>query len=176
LSNFQGKWLSTSEGGWDRPPSSDELETLRLNLGDFPKGFAFQGTEINICHKWDADLAELKCVEGDAARTSPMSYAPGALGVSAFSVFSSPSEMAAGSWRVDKRKRKVFVKPYEGEDLRGSVVEAPGSASILSFGSDVSGLEMSGLAFTLSGASLFVEGFGAGNAPGAIDGIKRLKG
>ncbi|MDR2750227.1 MAG: right-handed parallel beta-helix repeat-containing protein [Clostridiales bacterium] len=165
LQEFRSNWLSTSQGGWDKGPTKEELEEIRLDPKAFPPDFDFSNTEICVRHRWDASLAKIS-VSGFLAKTAePLACPAGAFGVAQCAIFNSKS-MPKGSWRLENGQ--VFVKPYDLESLEGASVQFPALDSLISFEPGASDISISGFSFEMCGAPLVNELFGAGGVSGAI--------
>lgn len=80
-SEFDVRWLSTYEGGFEREPSYEELTTLVYKEGDIGPDFVPENAELTVFHMWDESLVGVKDVDRDKRHivfSNPSGWPPGA--------------------------------------------------------------------------------------------------
>ncbi len=53
LNRFDVPWMSTTGGGWKRPPTNEELTTLKYKAGDLADWPDLTNAEVTVYHMWD---------------------------------------------------------------------------------------------------------------------------
>jgi hypothetical protein len=184
---FNVKWLSTVEGGWERPATDDELLTLNYRPQDIGPWFDPQNAEMTIFHMWDESLvgvADFDPAHHTIRFSNKPGYPPGA--------FSGQYDMERryviwnlkeglhnpGQWYVDRTHGQVIYWPLPDEDMRYAVILAPTMESVVHIegtpDQPVENITVDGLALSMTNAPRKTGAFGAKLFDGAIS-IKNAK-
>ncbi|MDH7570219.1 MAG: hypothetical protein QHJ73_11615, partial [Armatimonadota bacterium] len=80
---FDARWLSSVGGGWERPPTKEELTTLRYDPKDLPPTLEVKNAEVRVYHMWNESMVGLAA--NDTQRnllifSTPAQNPPGAFG------------------------------------------------------------------------------------------------
>ncbi|MEO0531136.1 MAG: right-handed parallel beta-helix repeat-containing protein, partial [Planctomycetota bacterium] len=178
---FDVRWKSTFEGGWERPPTDDELLTLRYRPEDLGDWFEPRNAELTIFHMWDESLvgvADFDPGEKTMRFSNHPGYPPGA--------FSGQYDMERryvvwnlaeglrrpGQWMLDRVAGEVVYWPREGEDMATAFVVAPRCENVIRIDGaaedPVEGIELRGFSIAATNAPLMAGAFGAKLFDGAI--------
>jgi hypothetical protein len=176
LSRFDVPWMSTTGGGWKRPPTHAELTTLRYQPGLLPAGLKIHNAEVTVFHMWDESCVGVAA--NDAARgvltlTPECGHPPGAFGVQKFVVWNTREGMTRpGQWFQDRVHGRLIYWPLPGEDMHRTIVIAPTTATILRLAGEpdrkINNVTVRGLHFRVTTVPLIAGGFAAGAFDGAI--------
>lgn len=180
-SPFDASWLSTFEGGWDRPPTDEELHTLHYRGGDLGAWLEPRDAEITVYHMWDESLVGIESI--DTARravrfsTEP-GYPPGAFADQydmprRYVVWNVAEGLTrAGQWRHDRVRDEIIYLPLPNESMENAHVVAPQLESIVVIDGGASGrpsdIELRDLTLAVTNAPLMTGAFGAKRFDGAI--------
>ncbi len=173
---FDVPWMSTTGGGWKRPPTPEELTTLNYKPGDLPADLDIRNAEITVYHMWDESTVGLKAHNPQTHTltfSSPAGHPAGAFGVQKYSIANVREGMKKpGQWYLDRTRGRVVYWPLEGEDMTRARVLAPTLESLIRIKGTsekpVRGTLLRGLTLTLTNTPLKSGGFGAYGFPGAI--------
>lgn len=176
LTEFNVPWMSTSEGGWKRKPTTEELTMMRYRPGDLGPWLDSASAEVTVYHMWDETRVGLAAHDPETQTltfSTPVGHPPGAFGVKKFVVWNvREGLLRPGQWCLDKRAGRVVYWPRPGEDMRSADVLAPTMESIIrisgSPGAPVSDVTLKGLMLTATNTPLIPGGFGAGAFAGAV--------
>ena len=180
---FDVKWLSSTDGGWQRKPTAEELTTMRYRPGDLGTWTDLNNVELTVYHAWDESMVNLASLD-EATQTvtfaTPSGHPPGAFGywkheARTYVAWNIRQGMLRpGQWYLDRTEGKVVYWPLDGEDMAAAVVLAPACSCIIGLGgqenSPLSDVTLRGLSLTCTTAPLITGGFGAAKFPGAIGG------
>ncbi len=176
LSRFDVPWMSTTGGGWKRPPTHKELTTLRYQPGLLPAGLEIHNAEVTVFHMWDESCVGVAA--NDAARgvltlTPECGHPPGAFGVQKFVVWNTREGMTRpGQWFQDRVRGRLVYWPLPGEDMHRTIVIAPTTATILRLAGKpdrkITNVTVRGLHFSVTTVPLIAGGFAASEFDGAI--------
>ncbi len=128
-SEFKVRWLSSVAGGWERPPTAEELTTMLYEPGDVPATLEARNAEVRVYHMWDESLVGV--ATNDASRhalifSTPSKSPPGAFGVKKYVIWNTREGMTRpGQWYLDRAAGKVVYWPLPGEDMAKAKVVAP---------------------------------------------------
>lgn len=178
---FTARWLSTHEGGWDRPPSDDELRTLIYRDGDLGEAFEPRDAELTVFHMWDESLVGVESIDPQTKTvrfSSDPGYPPGAFA----DQYDMPRRYVVwnlaeglqhpGQWRHDRVAGEVIYKPRDGEDPATTVAIAPLLESVVviesAAGEAVSGIQIRDLTIAVTNAPVMTGAFGAKRFDGAV--------
>ncbi len=180
---FDVRWLSSTEGGWQRKPTASELTTLHYHPGDLGTWTDLNNAELTIYHAWDESMVGLASLD-EAAHTvtfsTPAGHPPGAFGywkreARTYVAWNLRQGMQRpGQWYLDRTAGKCVYWPLPGEDMAAAVMLAPTRHCILALNGTeempLTDVTLRGLSLTCTTTPLVTGGFGAANFPGAITG------
>jgi hypothetical protein len=177
LNTFEPRWRSTAEGGWQRPPTDDELTQLRVRPEDLPASLDPRNAEITIYHMWDESVVGVKSVDLDPAvlRLSPApGHPPGGFGVQKYVVWNTREGLTRpGQWYFDRTHQRIVYRPLPGERFDRLSAVVPTQQTILQLAGTaeqpVTDVTVRGLHFTCTTVPLVSGGFAADAFAGAID-------
>ncbi len=175
-SEFPVRWMSTTEGGWERQPTEDELTTMRFRPEDLGPWFDSRNAEVRVYHMWDESLVPVASIDHSdhvmrfASRTG---HPPGAFGVDKYVVWNVREGMnVPGQWYLDRVAGRVVYWPLPGEKMAEAEVIAPVLRSIVRLeGSEtepVRDIAISGLGLSVTNTEAGSGGFGAARYSGAL--------
>lgn len=177
---FDVPWLSSTDGGWKRKPTEDELTRMTWRGNDLGPWLEPRNAEITVYHQWDESLVGVRRIEA-AKRlitfSSPSGHPPGAFPhnpkAGAYVVWNVREGMTRpGQWYLDRVRGRIVYWPLPGETPESMVALAPSVFTILSVaggsGGSARDITVRGLAMRATNAPLGAAGFGAHNLPGAI--------
>lgn len=174
-SPFAVQWLSSVAGGWARPPTEDELTTMRYNPKDLPATLETRNAEVRVYHMWDE--CRVGVISNDVAQHTlilqRLAKPPGAFGVSKYVVFNTREGMTKpGQWYLDRVAGQVVYWPLPGQDMTKVEVVAPVLERIISIAgtsnAPVEQVTVRGLALQATTTPLKPGGFAAEAFDGAL--------
>ena len=137
---FDVRWMSTTAGGWQRKPTTEELTTMKYKKGDLGTWLDVKNAELTIFHAWDESVVGLKSLDDEnqmVTFSTPSGHPPGAFGnwmpkARTYIVWNVREGMhEPGQWYLDRTEGKVVYWPVPGEDIMKSNVVAPTKANLL---------------------------------------------
>ncbi len=175
-SEFAPKWRSTTGGGWERPPTREELSTLRIRPDDLPPSFSARNAEVTVFHMWDEScvgVARLDRSEGVLGLASPCGHPPGAFGVRRFVVWNIREGLTrAGQWLHDRERGRIVYRPLPGQDMSSVRAFVPVTTAVLRLQgtarSPIRHVTIRNLRISVSDVPLRAGGFAAASFDGAI--------
>ncbi len=84
LSRFDVPWMSSTGGGWQRPPTNEELTTLDYKAGDLADWPDLTNAEVTVYHMWDESCVGIASRDAThhVLKLAPAcGHPPGAFGV-----------------------------------------------------------------------------------------------
>ena len=173
---FNVPWVSSTDGGWQRKPTDDELTTMRYSPEDLGPWFDVKNAEITVYHMWDESLVGVERMDAEANTltfSTPTGHPPGAFGVQRYVVWNLREGMAEpGQWYLDRSAGKVVYWPLAGEDMASAVAIAPRTDVILRISGKederVRDITIRGLRLSVANTTLKAGGFGALQLEGAL--------
>lgn len=179
LSKFDVEWLSTSDGGWARKPTYDELTTMNYNPKDLGPWLDIKNAELTIFHKWDESMAGIEShdITTHTFRLSnPCGHPPGAFKYNSYVVWNVREGMTQpGQWYLDRSARKLFYWPMPGENMENIEVVAPTTNIILNITENVKDITIKGLKFSVTNTPLMAASFAAIKMPGALQSLNGME-
>ena len=179
---FDVRWLSSVGGGWERPPTQEELTTMLYDPKDIPPTLDVRNAEVRVYHMWDESLVGV--ARNDTARgalifSTPAKSPPGAFGVKKYVIWNTREGLTRpGQWYLDRTAGRLVYWPLPGEDMARAKVVAPVLERIMGIqGSPQEPAEritLRGLALQATTTPLKPGGFGAYAFDGAL-GIERAR-
>ena len=175
-STFNIPWMSTTGGGWQRKPTSDELTRLKYKRGDVPDDLEAGNAEVTVYHMWDESTVGVSRIDAAAQElrlAPPAAHPPGAFGVRTYLIWNTREGMTLpGQWYHDRVNGRIVYWPLDGEDLSAAEVVVPTRASIIRIEGTkekpVKGVTIRGLAVGVTTVPLVAGGFAAERFDGAV--------
>lgn len=180
---FPVKWLSSSDGGWERKPSQEELMRLRCREGDLPSCLSVGSARVQLFHQWDE--SRVGCAGYDPETlTITFSQAPGHPPGAFAEHGDNPKAMTyvlwnlaegmhePGQWWHDCERNRIVYWPHHHEDMQAIEVIAPFHQGALTVrgreGLPVRDITIRNLAVIAGSGGNRPAGFGAGAVAGAL--------
>jgi hypothetical protein len=183
-SEFPVRWMSTSYGGWERPPTEEELTTLRYKDDDLGSWLDTHSAELTIYHAWDDSTVGIKSLDPQTRIlrfSNPAGHPAGAFAnwnahAQTYVVWNVREGMhAPGQWYLDRTAGKVVYWPMPGEDMQQAEIIAPTVETIIHItgraDAPVRGITLRGLTLQVTNTPLIAADFGAEKLNGAITGV-----
>jgi hypothetical protein len=173
---FEVPWMSSTGGGWQRPPTREELTVLRPLPGQLKPGFEPRNAEITVYHMWDESCVGVSAYDAASQilRLAPEpGHPPGAFAVNDYVIWNTEEGLTGpGAWYHDRLRNRIVYWPRPGEEMAKARVIAPTRETILSIRGSrdrrVSGVQIRGLTFSATTVPLISGGFAAAAFPAAI--------
>lgn len=129
LSKFDVTYMSAAGGHWQRPPTDEELTTMRYKPEDLGPWLDTNNAELVISHMWSESFVGVAANDSathtlrfKTKATSP----PGAFRVNRYVVYNIREGLKhPGQWYLDRTAGKVVYWPRPGEDMTKVRVFAP---------------------------------------------------
>jgi len=186
-SEFDVKWLSTVEGGWERPATDDELLTLKYRPDDIGTWFDPNNAELTIFHMWDESLVGVQEFDPDHHTlrfSNTPGYPPGAFAAQydmerRYVIWNLRQGLhKPGQWYLDRTNGEVVYWPLTNENMDTATALAPTTETIFhingSVDQPIENLNLDGLTICLTNAPRQTGAFGAKLFDGALA-IKNAK-
>jgi len=174
LSEFNVRWLSTTAGGWERPPTQEELTIMKYDPKDLGDWFEPRNAEITVYHSWDESLVGVAAMaNGKIIFSTPAGHPPGAFGIKKYVVWNIKEGMSEpGQWFLDRADGRVVYWPLASENISAIEAIAPTTETIIrcegTAQTPVKDVAIRGIGFAVANTPLVAGGFGAGKFPGAL--------
>ncbi len=173
---FDVPWMSTTGGGWKRPPTPEELTTLRYAPGLLPADLEVRNAEVTVFHMWDESVvgvASHDAAAGVLRFSSESGHPPGAFGVKKFVVWNTREGLTQpGQWYHDRVRGRLIYWPLPGEATDRVEAYAPTATTLLrlagSRAAKVRNVSVEGLELPVTTVPLVAAGFAAEAFDGAI--------
>jgi hypothetical protein len=176
VTHFDVPWMSSTGGGWKRPPTEEELTTLQYKAGDLSANLEIKNAEITVYHMWDESCVGV--IANDSAKAilklSPATgHPPGAFGVRKYVVWNVREGMKKpGQWYYDRARSRIVYWPLPGQDMTKAEVIVPTRSTILrlkgSSSQPLRDITVKDLVFSVTTVPLITGGFAAAAFDGAI--------
>lgn len=166
------RWMSSTNGGWNRTPTHDELTCLRVNPDDIPADMDVENALITLWHEWDESTVRAASFDresGDITLLTETEHPAGAFQKKSYALWNVREGMTRpGQWYFDRRRGCIVYAPQPGDviDSFSACIPLIQSALVLD-GAD--GVTLSGLEMTLCNAPARRAGLRGVNFPGAIE-------
>ncbi|QGY47211.1 hypothetical protein GM418_27165 [Maribellus comscasis] len=119
LNKWPHRWQS-SQGGWAKKPTYDELTTLYYNPEDF-NYFDVHNAEISVIHVWDESYVAVENIDtiNHSIRFSyPTTHPSGAWNRQDYVVWNVKEGMTKpGQWFLDRANEKIYYWPFSHEQI-----------------------------------------------------------
>lgn len=176
LTSFDVPWMSTTGGGWKRPPTRAELTTLKYQAGDLGPGLDIKNAELTVYHMWDESCVGVAALDPQTQTLTlspPAGHPPGAFGVKKYAVWNVSEGMTApGQWYHDRARHRLVYWPLAGQAMDAAEVIAPTRTTLLRIrgtpAAKVKNVTVRGLTFAVTTVPLIAAGFAAAGFDGAI--------
>jgi len=173
---FDVRWLSSTDGGWQRKPTRKELTTLCYKAGDISGGLDVNSAEITVYHMWDEScigLAAIDHANQTLTFSSPSQHPPGAFNVNKYVIWNVREGLTApGQWFHDRTRNRIVYWPLPGQDPNQTRIIASTRETILRLRGTpkrtVTNVTLRGLGFSVTTVPLLAAGFASARFDGAI--------
>lgn len=163
-------WRNSENGGWNRPPTEEELTRLTVDPISLPEGFNPEGALVTVFHQWDESTVEVSSLDlqtGVLRLASPMEHPSGAFGRNEFVFRGVRQGMSSpGVWCWDRTCSRVYYHPLPGERNPRAFFSTFPSLFLIRGASRVT---IDGLTLTYSSAMRTRCGLRGSLASGAVD-------
>jgi hypothetical protein len=176
LNKFEVPWMSTTGGGWKRPPTEEELTVMKYQAGDVPATLETANAEVTVYHMWDESSVGVATHDAlnHILKLAPKpGHPPGAFGVRKYVLWNIREGLTQpGQWYHDRARNRIVYWPLLGQDMNRAQVIVPTQSSILTLKGTpqkkISGIKVIGLGFSVTSVPLVAAGFAAAKFEGAI--------
>ena len=177
LSEWPVQWQS-SQGGWAKKPTNDDLTTLYYNPSDIGSWLDVNNAELTVFHAWDdsyVGLSGIDTVNHVLKFSHRATHPAGAFASWAgpkthqFIVWNIKEGMSRpGQWYVERTNRKIIYWPLAHENIGNIKVIVPTQNHIFKIENNASDITLENLQLSCAGAPIANTGYGTGNITGAI--------
>ena len=172
----QSKWnVNLTQVGWEREPTKTDLSSLIYNPHDV-KLWLNDSTnaELTVLHQWDESylgVSSVDTIQHLIHFTYPAIQVPGSFDKKEYIVWNTMQGISRqGQWYFNKRIRKLYYLPKDGENLTNTEIIIPVKRNIFDFTFGTTSITLSGLTIKASGNILQNENFGASWIDASITG------
>jgi len=177
LSEWPVEWQS-SQGGWARKPTDEDLTTLYYNPSDIGPWLDVKNAELTVFHAWDDSYVGLSGIDtiNHLLRFSHHATHP----AGAFASWAGPKTHQyivwnikegmthPGQWYIDRASRKIVYWPFAWENEGNIKVVIPTQTQIFKIEKNTPNITLENLQLSCAGAPIANTGYGTGNITGAI--------
>ena len=175
-SRFDVAWLSTTGGGWQRKPTTQELTTLRYLPSDLGPWLEPRNAEITVYHMWDESTVGVASIGASnhlLTLTPECGYPPGAFNVHTYVLWNLREGMLRpGQWYHDRVGGRLVYWPLPGQDMSKVTALVPTTLSVIKFGGTpeaaIHDVAVKGLSIHLTSVPLVSGGEAADHFDGAV--------
>ncbi|MCK9641454.1 MAG: hypothetical protein M0R39_16230 [Prolixibacteraceae bacterium] len=176
----QNKWpyeWQSSQGGWSKKPTNEELTTLYYNPKDLGSWLNTRNAELTIFHSWDDSYVGLQSIDTlkhSLTFTYPSTHPAGAFAsgvgkASSYIVWNIKEGMKhPGQWYLDRTVEKIFYWPYPDEKISDIEALVPTQNQVFVFEKGTHNMKLENLKISCVGAPMSNPGYGTGKILGAI--------
>ena len=176
----QNKWpyeWQSSQGGWPKKPTNDDLTTMLYNPEDLGGWLDIRNAELTIFHSWDDSYVGLKSIDTlkhqvtfTYQATHPAgAFAPGAVKASTYILWNVREGMKhPGQWYLDRTKEKIFYWPFPNEKLSELKALIPTQNQVFVLEKETHDINLENLKISCVSDPMSNPGYGSGNVGGAI--------
>lgn len=115
------RWMSSTNGGWDIKPTTEQLTTLQVCPEDLPEDFEVENAYITVYHEWDESTVRIASYDrktGFMRLKSEMEHPAGSFRKSTYVIWGIREGMTKpGQWYFDHIERKIVYYPLENENI-----------------------------------------------------------
>ena len=165
------EWMNSRNGGWDSPPTMEELTHITVQKKDIPPSMDIQNADLRVIHTWDESVVSVECYDEATGRITtkyPMAHPAGAFNRKQYIILNTKYGLKPGSWCYDRTDKLLCYAPYEhekGAHLRASLPAAHGILKLV----HCENVTVENLQFQLSNAECgTIAGLRAVNPAGAV--------
>jgi len=177
LSEWPHQWQS-SQGGWAKTPTDEDLTTLYYNPEDIGSWLDVRNAELTVFHAWDdsyVGLAGIDTVNHKLKFSYPATHPAGAFASWAgpkthqYIVWNIGEGMTRpGQWYIDRTNRKLVYWPESWENPENIKALIPTQTHIFDLEENSSGITLENLHLSCAGAPIVNTGYGTEYITGAI--------
>lgn len=113
------QWLSSTRGGWNRPPTHEELTRMAVDPDDIPPTMDVANAEITVYHQWDESTVRVAAFDRDAGVIEFLTgteHPAGAFGHREYIVWNTREGLTRpGQWYFDRTAGQIVYLPLPGE-------------------------------------------------------------
>jgi len=166
------RWLSSTNGGWNRPPTHDELTHMTVDPGDIPADMDVVNAEVTVVHMWDESTVRVASFDRQAGLMefqSETGHPAGAFNRQGYVLWNTREGLTApGQWYFDRARAEVVYFPRAGEtpETIGAWIPVLDHVITLAGGRD---LALADLRIALCNSPAAAVGLRAIHASGAIE-------
>jgi hypothetical protein len=170
------EWQS-SQGGWSKKPTNEELTTMFYNPKDLGGWLDTRNAELTIFHAWDdsyVGLQSIDTIKNFVTFTYPATHPAGAFAswverAKTYIVWNTKEGMKhPGQWYLDRTAEKIYYWPYSYEKISNIEVLAPTQNQIIKFDKGARNITLENLKLSCAGAPMSNTGYGTTSIQGAI--------
>ena len=123
------KWMNSTNGGWNRPLTHEELTRVVVNPADFPKNMDVRNAEITVFHEWDESTVRVRSLDrktGLVELESELEHPAGSFGKREYVLWNVREGMTRpGQWYFDRTRGLIVYRPMSGESADNLDAEIP---------------------------------------------------
>lgn len=179
------EWVGSHAGGWQRELLDEELNNFTYNPKDIPEDFDAESAEIRVYHSWNDSYCKIANHDRENHMfilTPNCTYPPGSFWNKTYAIYNTKEGMAEdGRWYCDRRKNKIYYRPYPSEKVDDFACIVPVTTRIIELDDGCENITIKGLSFTAATTPIVNEkylypcqrggaGFGVMEQDGAIHG------
>lgn len=167
------RWLNSTNGGWNRPLTHEELTRVEVDPADIPMSFQPENASITIFHVWDESTVRVDSFDRETGMLylkSEAEHPAGGFGKCEYALWGIREGMTRpGQWYLDRARRLMVYWPLPGEDANTLSAEIPLAehAFVLNSARDIT---IRNLSIRCANTHYEKSGLRALNCPGAIEG------
>jgi hypothetical protein len=177
LSEWPVQWQS-SQGGWAKKPTNEDLTTLYYNPDDIGSWLDVKNAELTVFHAWDDSYVGLSGNDtvNHVLRFSNQATHP----AGAFASWAGPKThqyivwniregmKRPGQWYVDRTNRKIVYWPFRHENSENIKVVVPAQNHIFEIKENAKNVTLENLQLFCAGAPIRNTGYATADITGAI--------
>ena len=177
MSEWPVEWQS-SQGGWAKKPTYEELTTLCYNPADIGSWLDVKNAELTVFHAWDDSYVKLAAID-TVKHTLSFAY-PASHPAGAFASWAGPKThqyivwnireglTKPGQWFVDRTNKKIVYQPFVWEKPENIKALVPTCNHIIEIGENTSKISIENLQLMCAGASVRNTGYATADITGAV--------
>lgn len=177
LNEWPVEWQS-SQGGWARKPTYEDLTTLYYNPEDIGSWLDVKNAELTVFHAWDdsyVGLAGIDTIKHSLTFSYPATHPAGAYASWAgpkthqYIVWNIREGLTRpGQWYLNRSNKKIVYKPFAWENAGNIQIMIPTQNHIFEIRKNTSGITLENLQLACAGAPIRNTGYATANITGAV--------
>lgn len=180
LNKWPHQWMS-SQGGWSKKPTAEELTTLYYKSEDLDNKLDIRNAELTIFHAWDdsyVGLQSIDTIKHSVTFSTQSTHPAGAFGDGwagvkphQYIVWNVREGMKhPGQWYLDRTAEKLYYWPYPYENISDFEALAPTKDFLLQFVEGAKNIQVENVNISCVGAPMSNTGYGTSRIQGAVQG------